>query len=168
MAEALRPRPLGLDQLSPRGISLLREFVELNGTTGLSEAFDEELRTMPERDVENARTTFEALADSDDSEDRLALCFIVPGLASGPPDLTGGRAARRKGNDQRDHCGGLASWAGARAAVPAPRCRRRSACPRPSRPPQISVWAPRAAQRRRAAGSRRACQLARAAGETRA
>jgi hypothetical protein len=87
MAEVLRPRPLGLDRLSPRGISLLREFVEFNGTTGLSEAFDEELRSMPERDVENARTKFEALANSEDSEDRLALCFILPGLATKYPDL---------------------------------------------------------------------------------
>jgi hypothetical protein len=85
--EAELPKPLGLDRLSPTAISLLREFVDFNATADLREGFSEELHLLADHDLEGARITFEALARSENLDDRIALCYDIPYVAERHPDL---------------------------------------------------------------------------------
>lgn len=84
--EAPQPRPLGLDRLSPRGISLLEAFIRYHADR-LIEPFYEELITISDRDTAGARERIGALAASEHSRDRLTVCYIVGQLAVRDPEF---------------------------------------------------------------------------------
>jgi hypothetical protein len=61
--------PLGLDRLSPEGLEVFSRFIQAEVDPGdrLFEAFREELRGMPDQDLDKARTTITALARKQES-----------------------------------------------------------------------------------------------------
>jgi hypothetical protein len=85
MAEILRPRPLGLDRLSPEGLAVFQRFIRDEGEQQLLEIFLDGLRGMLDRDLEGARTTITVLARSDSPVRREIACHVVPYLAAKDP-----------------------------------------------------------------------------------
>jgi hypothetical protein len=86
--EAPEPRALGLERLSPDGLEVFSRFIQAEVEPGdrLFEAFREELRGMPDRDLDKARTTITALARSKNRIQRELACHAVPYLAVKDPD----------------------------------------------------------------------------------
>ena len=82
--ESPKPQPLGLDRLSPEGLAVFSRFIQAEVEPGdrLFEAFSEELRGMPDRDLDKARTMITALARSKNRIQRELACRAVPYLAA--------------------------------------------------------------------------------------
>jgi hypothetical protein len=90
MAEAIKPRPLGLERLSLEGVALVGVFIHDNidgqVDSRLSEAYFEELCSVAERNMATPREKTEELARSKDIHDRHIGCEIVAHLAVRDPD----------------------------------------------------------------------------------
>jgi hypothetical protein len=82
------PKPLGLERLSPDGLAVFSRFIQAEVEPGdrLFEAFSEELRGMPDRDLDKARTTITALARSRSRVQRELACHAIPYLAAKDPE----------------------------------------------------------------------------------